>query len=67
MSQYVYSSIFDAIRSGVFLGIILQYLNPYKDESRAKVIVMNTLGVIRSAVIYGVSAYYLDRLISRWW
>lgn len=63
----LYSSLFDAIRQGVFVGLIIQLLQPYQAESRAKTIAMNTLGVFRNAMIYGVGAYWLDRFLARWW
>lgn len=63
----LYSSLFDAIRQGFFVGLIIQFLQPYREGSRARIIAMNALGVIRNALIYGVGAYWLDRFLARWW
>lgn len=63
----LYSSLFDAIRQGFVVGAIIQFLHPYKDESRGKTMAINALGVIRNALIYGIGAYSLDRFLARWW
>lgn len=63
----IYSSIFDAVRQGFVVGLIVQFLYPHKKGPRSKVLLMNALAVIRSAILYGIAAYTLDRLLANWW
>lgn len=61
-----FSSFFSGFQQGLFVGLLLQYLNPYRDGSRVKTIVMNALGVIRLAAIYATVYYFVDPILDRW-
>lgn len=59
-----YASVIDAVRHGFYVALVIQLLFPYMEGSRHKVFAMNALALYRNAMIYGLVAYCLDRVVT---